>query len=63
MTDEGQRGDPMDMVEVLNLVTNAAAMTWRMFDELTGQGFTETQALKLCAAYLHGTAGGKLDAA
>lgn len=61
MTDEGQIGEPMDMVEVLNGMRNMASLAWGLFEALKAEGFTESQANEHVAAWFHGTAGGKLS--
>lgn len=61
LTDEGQQGNPMDAVELLNAVRNLAAGAWAMYEALKEEGFQEGEAIKLTASWLHGTAGGKLS--
>ena len=63
MTDEGPAGDPMDVIEALNAMANAAMIVHGLYTSLISEGFTETQAMKLTAAFLHGQAGGKLEGA
>lgn len=63
MTDEGRIGEAMDAVEIANAMQNVASAARRFYDELRQQDFTETQALKLTAAWIHGAAGGKLEGA
>lgn len=63
MTDEGRIGDPMDAVEIANAMVNIANAARTFYDELRQQDFTESQALKLTAAWLHGVTGGKLEGA
>lgn len=61
MTDEGRQGDPMDAVEMLNVMRNIAAGARGLYAEFVEQGFTEAEAMRLTAAWLHGSAGGKLE--
>lgn len=61
MTEEGLSGDPMDAVEALAAVANMAIIVRHLFTGLLEQEFTEAQALELTHAYVHGTAGGKLQ--
>lgn len=61
MTDEGQRGEPMDDVELAHAMVGMAATSKQMYDSLVGEGFDKADALKLTAAFLHGAAGGKLS--
>jgi hypothetical protein len=59
MTDEGQRGHPMDAVEVLQVMRNLGAAVKAFHDELIEQGFEKEEALRLTVAWIVGTAGGK----
>jgi hypothetical protein len=60
VTDEGQLGQPMDEVEVVNAMRNMGAGVWAFFCELQEQGFTREEALRLVVAYVAGMAGGKV---
>jgi hypothetical protein len=53
--------DPMSEVEILNAMRNMAKMARTLYDELVEQGFSEDQAMKLVAKYVHGAGGGKTE--
>lgn len=53
--------EPMDEVEILATMRSIAKMARTLYDELTEQGFTDDQAMKLVGKYLHGAAGGKTE--
>jgi len=61
MTDEGMRGDPMSAVEVAETMRNFAVSLRVFFLALKEEGFTESEALRLAAAQVHGASGGKLE--
>jgi hypothetical protein len=61
VTDEGRLGDPMDEAEALAAIQNMAKLMRAFYESLASEGFSEADALKLTASYVHGTAGGKLE--
>lgn len=56
MTDEGRRGDPVDAIEMVQGMKDAAMGIRAFYDGLREQEFSETEALHLTAAYVTGLA-------
>lgn len=61
VTDEGQTGNPLDEIEAIETMRNVARLEWAFYTQLIEEGFSETEALTLVIAHVHGAAGGKLD--
>ena len=61
MTDEGIQGAPMPEAEVAHAMQGVAFAARTMWRELLTAGFTEAQTMKLVGAWMHGSAGGKLE--
>lgn len=61
MTDEGQMGEPIDELEMLHALKGVGEASYTMFRSFIDHGFTEAQAMRLVSAWLHGSAGGKLE--
>lgn len=58
--DEGQRGDPMDAVEMANSMRNLATGARALYEQLLEEKFEAADALRLTSAWLAGIAGGKI---
>jgi hypothetical protein len=52
---------PMDEIEVLNIMRNAAKMARALYLQLVDEGFAEAEAHRMTRSYLHGLAGGKSE--
>ena len=58
MTEEGRVGEPMDEVEVAHGMANLAMAVRALYVGMVEEGFTPSEALRLCAAYMGGLSGG-----
>lgn len=56
MSDEGMHGDPMTEIEVINATRNLAKGVWTLYEALQSEGFSESDALRLCCEYVRGIA-------
>ena len=52
---------PLDAVEMTHAMAGMASVWMSLFRALVDEGASETVALQLTSAYVHGMAGGKLS--